>query len=117
MEPAANAVASAAVPPMFSAAAVPVMLVPTNADGVPRAGATNVGEVDKTTLPVPVVDNDAPHAPPTDCGMPAPGIAAGRLSANSESTKAVVASCACSATITGNVWGIAENDAASGSCD
>ena len=40
--------------PAVSPAAVPVMFVPTRADGVPRAGVTNVGEFDRTTLPVPV---------------------------------------------------------------
>ena len=34
--------------------AVPVMFVPTNADGVPNAGVTSVGEVAKTAEPVPV---------------------------------------------------------------
>jgi hypothetical protein len=37
-----------------NAVAVPVMFVPTSADGVPKAGVTRVGLVDKTTLPVPV---------------------------------------------------------------
>ena len=44
----------AAFPPIFKAAAVPVILVPTKAVGVPKAGVTKVGEVDKTTSPVPV---------------------------------------------------------------
>lgn len=35
--------------------AVPVMLVPTSALGVPNAGVTNVGLVLKTTFPVPVL--------------------------------------------------------------
>ena len=47
-------VAVAALPPMLRAAAVPVMFVPTKADGVPRAGDTKVGLSDSTTLPVPV---------------------------------------------------------------
>jgi hypothetical protein len=34
--------------------AVPVMFVPTNALGVPRAGVTKIGEVLRTTEPVPV---------------------------------------------------------------
>jgi len=34
--------------------AVPVIFVPTNADGVPKAGVTKVGEFDNTLLPVPV---------------------------------------------------------------
>jgi hypothetical protein len=34
--------------------AVPVMLVPTKAEGVPRAGVTNVGLLDNTVFPVPV---------------------------------------------------------------
>ena len=36
------------------AVAVPVMFVPTNADGVPSAGVTNVGLFDNTTFVVPV---------------------------------------------------------------
>ena len=40
--------------PAVNPAAVPVMLVPTKADGVPKAGVTNVGEVEKTRAPVPV---------------------------------------------------------------
>lgn len=47
-------VAVAALPPMLRAAAVPVMFVPTKADGVPSAGDTKVGLSDRTTLPVPV---------------------------------------------------------------
>jgi hypothetical protein len=47
-------VAVAAFPPIFKPAAVPVMFVPTNAEGVPKAGVTNEGEFDKTTFPVPV---------------------------------------------------------------
>ena len=39
---------------MFNAEAVPVMLVPTKVDGVPKFGVTKVGDVDKTTLPEPV---------------------------------------------------------------
>ena len=40
--------------PAVNPDAVPVMLVPTSADGVPRAGVTSVGEVPKTNAPVPV---------------------------------------------------------------
>ena len=47
-------VAVAAFPPILKLAAVPVILVPIRADGVPNAGVTRVGEVDNTTLPVPV---------------------------------------------------------------
>jgi hypothetical protein len=47
-------VAVAALPPIESPEAVPVMLVPTNAVGVPNAGVTKVGLVDRTTEPVPV---------------------------------------------------------------
>ena len=47
-------VAVAAFPPMFNAEAVPVMLVPTKVDGVPKFGVTKVGDVDKTTFPEPV---------------------------------------------------------------
>ena len=46
--------ASAVAAPAVSPAAVPVMLVPTSADGVPNAGVTSVGEVARTTSPVPV---------------------------------------------------------------
>ena len=49
--------------------AVPVMLVPTNADGVPRAGVTRVGEVAKTTAPLPVVEA-ALMAVPFPCKIP-----------------------------------------------
>ena len=56
-------VAVAAFPPMFSAAAVPVMFVPTNALGVPSAGVTNVGEVANTAKPVPVSSDKAPAKP------------------------------------------------------
>ena len=42
--------------PAVKPAAVPVMLVPTSAEGVPRSGVTRVGEVALTTLPEPVVD-------------------------------------------------------------
>lgn len=41
--------------PAVKPAAVPVILVPTNAEGVPKAGVTNVADVDITTLPVPVI--------------------------------------------------------------
>lgn len=47
-------VAVAALPPMLKPAAVPVMFVPTSAEGVPSAGVTKVGLLDNTTLPVPV---------------------------------------------------------------
>jgi hypothetical protein len=47
-------VAVAALPPIESPEAVPVILVPTNALGVPKAGVTKVGELDKTTEPEPV---------------------------------------------------------------
>ena len=40
--------------PAVSPAAVPVMFVPTSADGVPRAGVTNVGDVANTSAPEPV---------------------------------------------------------------
>jgi hypothetical protein len=46
----------AAVPPIFRAAAVPVIFVPTNAEGVPRFGVTSVGLVFVTYVePVPVL--------------------------------------------------------------
>ncbi len=42
---------------MFNAEAVPVMLVPTKADGVPKFGVTKVGEVFITNVePVPVCE-------------------------------------------------------------
>jgi hypothetical protein len=47
-------VAVAALPPILKPAAVPVMFVPTKAEGVPKAGETKVGLSDNTTLPVPV---------------------------------------------------------------
>lgn len=40
--------------PAVKPEAVPVMLVPTKADGVPKAGVTNVGEVANTKAPEPV---------------------------------------------------------------
>ncbi len=40
--------------PAVRFAAVPDILVPTKADGVPSAGVTRVGEVPRTTSPVPV---------------------------------------------------------------
>jgi hypothetical protein len=40
--------------PAVRLAAVPEALVATRAEGVPRAGVTSVGEVDRTTAPVPV---------------------------------------------------------------
>ena len=40
--------------PVVNPAAVPVIFVPTRAEGVPKAGVTKVGEVDNTVLPVPV---------------------------------------------------------------
>jgi hypothetical protein len=49
--------------------AVPVMFVPTKADGVPRAGVTNVGEVAKTKEPVPVSSVTA-EAKLADDGVP-----------------------------------------------
>ena len=47
-------VAVAALPPILKPAAVPVMFVPTKAEGVPKAGETKVGLLDSTLLPVPV---------------------------------------------------------------
>ena len=49
-------VAVAALPPMLSPLAVPVMFVPTSALRVPKAGVTSVGLFANTTLPLPVVD-------------------------------------------------------------
>ena len=48
-------VAVAALPPILNPDAIPVIFVPTKVDGVPKLGVVNVGEVDKTTLPVPVL--------------------------------------------------------------
>ncbi len=39
---------------MLNPAAVPVMFVPTKAEGVPSAGVVKVGLLDSTLLPVPV---------------------------------------------------------------
>ena len=47
-------VAVAALPPIDRPDAVPVMFVPTKADGVPKLGVVRVGEVAKTTFPEPV---------------------------------------------------------------
>lgn len=49
--------------------AVPVMFVPTKAEGVPRAGVTRVGLVASTTAPEPVVVA-AEIAVPLPCRMP-----------------------------------------------
>ena len=46
--------------PAVKLEAVPVIFVPTSADGVPKAGVTNVGEVAKTAEPVPVSSVTAP---------------------------------------------------------
>ena len=56
-------VAVAAFPPMLSAAAVPVILVPTKVLGVPRFGVTRVGLVANTARPVPVSSDSAPAKP------------------------------------------------------
>jgi hypothetical protein len=48
------------------AVAVPVMFVPTKAEGVPRAGVTRVGLFDKTTATVPV--DDVTPVPPFATG-------------------------------------------------
>lgn len=52
------------------AVAVPVMFVPTNADGVPRAGVTSVGLVERTLLPEPV-DDVTPVPPLATTSVPA----------------------------------------------
>src|SRR3990167_7296784 len=49
-----RAVARTVAAPAVKLAPVPVMLVPTKADGVPSAGVMSVGDVSRTTLPVPV---------------------------------------------------------------
>jgi len=55
--------------PAVKPAAVPVMFVPTKAEGVPRAGVTRVGLVARTTEPEPVV-LAAEMAVPLPCRMP-----------------------------------------------
>ena len=69
-------VAVAALPPIDKPDAVPVIFVPTKADGVPKAGVTNVGLVAKTTLPLPVelvsvgaVAKPATPVEVTNCGV------------------------------------------------
>jgi hypothetical protein len=62
-------VAVAALPPIDKPEAVPVMLVPTKALGVPKAGVTKVGDVLKTALPEPVVVV-TPVPPPAGCNTP-----------------------------------------------
>jgi len=49
--------------------AVPVMFVPTKADGVPRAGVTKVGELAKTKAPLPV-SSDTAEAKFAELGVP-----------------------------------------------
>ena len=66
-------VAVAALPPIDNPAAVPVMFVPTNAVGVPRAGVTNVGLVANTTPPEPV-EADVDPVPPEEVGSAAPRV-------------------------------------------
>lgn len=68
-------VAVAAFPPMFRPAAVPVIFVPTKAEGVPRAGVSKVGLSLKTTKPLPVsfvraVANCAEVKAPNDVALP-----------------------------------------------
>ena len=55
-------VAVAALPPMFSAVAVPVQFVSTPDVGVPSKGVTNVGLVANTADPVPVSSVNAPSS-------------------------------------------------------
>lgn len=66
--PDAGDVAVAALPPMLKPEAVPVMFVPTKAEGVPKAGVTSVGLLDNTTLPEPV-----------DVVTPVPPLATGKV--------------------------------------
>ncbi len=49
-----RAVARIVAAPAVREAAVPVMFVPTSADGVPSAGVTRVAEVVRTMSPVPL---------------------------------------------------------------
>lgn len=65
-----EALAKACVMPDVKPVAVPVMLVPTRAEGVPNAGVTRVGEVLKTTFPVPV-DVVTPVPPFATANVPA----------------------------------------------
>jgi hypothetical protein len=50
--------------PAVRPAAVPVMFVPTSADGVPRFGVVSVGDVARTPEPVPVVVMASIAVPP-----------------------------------------------------
>ena len=52
--------------PAVNPAAVPDILVPTSAMGVPNAGVIKVGEVALTTLPEPVVEISSTTPAPTD---------------------------------------------------
>jgi hypothetical protein len=56
--------------PAVRPAAVPVMFVPTNAEGVPNAGVTRVGLFDSTTFVVPV-DVVTPVPPFVTASVPA----------------------------------------------
>lgn len=61
--------------PAVKPEAVPVMFVPTKADGVPNAGVTKVGLVAKTAAPVPVSSVNAPRScddvkEPRDVALP-----------------------------------------------
>lgn len=60
----AKAVAVFALPPMFSAAAVPVRFVATPLTGVPSAGAVNVGLVSVRPATVDAVDPNATEVEP-----------------------------------------------------
>ena len=55
--------------PAVKFAAVPEIFVPTSVDGVPKLGVTNVGDVDNTTLPVPV-DEVTPVPPLATATVP-----------------------------------------------
>lgn len=70
--------------PAVSPEAVPVMFVPTSADGVPSAGVTKVGLVANTAAPVPVSSVNAPASwaevnEPSDVALPAEVTAPVRL--------------------------------------
>lgn len=79
--PATNAGVAVPLPPLATGSnpvtpvvkGRPVAFVNVADVGVPRTGVTSVGEVDNTTLPVPVVLYEVSQAEPVDRGMPAPG--------------------------------------------
>ena len=66
--------ATPSVPVMPVVSGSPVAFVRVKVDGVPRFGVVNAGEsVSATTVPVPLVVYEVPHADPVEFGIPAPG--------------------------------------------